>query len=326
MSEEQCIRRLRFHKEVVTVLCKLLQTYLAVDTGTRTSLSEALKVTVALNFYATGSFQSPVGDICNTSQFAEHCCIRQVTDALYSKQMNYFKFSMSREDQDERTHGFARIAGFPTVQGATHCTHVALRALPHNYEVFWNRKGFHSLNVQLVCDHRQMILTVNARYPGSCHDAFILREITVSRLFKPLHEGHGWLLGGKVYGVASRLMTSLRNPTNPAEQHDNTSHTTTRAIVEQTIAVLKQRFRCLDHSGGPLQYSSDRVSTITIVSCILHNLAIMRGQPLTPGMDVPPQEEDDEEEAEEPQPRRRQRDTAVAGRAARQRLIAHRFQ
>uniref|UniRef100_UPI00398F3316 putative nuclease HARBI1 n=1 Tax=Pristiophorus japonicus TaxID=55135 RepID=UPI00398F3316 len=238
MSEEQCLRRLRFRKEVVTELCYLLRTYLAADTSIRTSLSVAMKVTVALNFYATGTFESPVGDKCNSSQFAIHCCICQVTDALYGKRLDYIKFSMSREDKDECNRGFA-----------------------------------------------------------SCHDAFILWETSVPQLFKPPHVGCGWLLGNKGYGVAP-----LRNPTIPAEQRYNTSYTTTQAIIEQTIGILKQRFPCLDRSGGALQYSPDRVSMITDVCRMLHNLAIMRAQPLMAGMDDPSQEEDDDaEEDEDPQ-------------------------
>uniref|UniRef100_UPI00398E4D7F putative nuclease HARBI1 n=1 Tax=Pristiophorus japonicus TaxID=55135 RepID=UPI00398E4D7F len=314
MSEEQCLRRLRFRKEVVTELCTLLRTYLAANISTRTSLSVAVKVTVALNFY-----QSPVGDICNISQFAVHCCIRQVTNALYGKLLNYIKFSMSREDLDK----LYQANGLPPVQGAIDCTHVALRAPPHNGEIFQNRKGFHFLNVQLLCDHRQMILAVNARYPGSCHDAFILRETTVPQLFKPPHEGRSWLLGDKGYGVAPWLMTPLCNPTTPAEQCYNTSHTTTRAIIEQTIRVLKQRFHCLDCSGRALQYSPHDHH------CLLHAAqpGHYEGPAITTGMDDPPQkDDDDDEEDEDSHRRRRQPNTATAGRAARHRLIAHRFQ
>uniref|UniRef100_UPI00398E79DC putative nuclease HARBI1 n=1 Tax=Pristiophorus japonicus TaxID=55135 RepID=UPI00398E79DC len=235
--------------------------------------------------------------------------------------MDYIKFSMSRQSQDERSCGFARIVGFLMVQGAIDCTHVALRALPHTGEVFRNRKGYHFLNVQLACDHRQMILAVNARYPGSCHDAFILRDSSVPRQFQPPHEGRAWLIGDKGYGVAPWLMTPLHNPTNPAEQRYNISYIATRTIVEQTIMVLKQHFCCLNRSGGAFQYSPDRVSIFTVVCCMLHNLTIMRG---SAGIhDSPQEDDDDEEEDEQFQPRRRQ---FAAARAAHQRLVVHRFQ
>uniref|UniRef100_UPI00398F5E97 putative nuclease HARBI1 n=1 Tax=Pristiophorus japonicus TaxID=55135 RepID=UPI00398F5E97 len=293
MSEEQCIRKLWFRQEVVTELCHLLHTDLEAQSGTRTSLSVSVKVTVMLNFYATGPFQAPVGDICNISQFAVHCCIRQVTDALCSRRMNYINFSMSREKQDGHSHGFARIVGFPIVQGAIDCMHVELQAPPHNGEVLCNCKGDHSLNIQLVCDHRQMVLAVNARYPVSSHDSFILRENSVPQLFQPLHAGHDWFIDDKGYGLVTWLMTT------PAKQCYNHNRATTRAIIDQTIGNLKQRFCYLDCSGGKFQYTPDRLSMSTIVCCRLHNLAIMRGQSLSPGIAAAPQEDDDDEEEDE---------------------------
>uniref|UniRef100_UPI00398F49AD putative nuclease HARBI1 n=1 Tax=Pristiophorus japonicus TaxID=55135 RepID=UPI00398F49AD len=285
MSDEHSLRRLMFRKEVIMELCNLLRAYLAAGISTSTSLSVAVKVTVALNFYATDSFQSPVGDICNISQFAVHCCIRQVTDTPYSKLMDYIKISMSREDQNECTRGFARIAGSPSES-------------------------------RMTCFHTNMSSKV-----ADAGSTDYVTELCAMAL-----QGHSWLLGNKGYGVTPWLMTPLRNPTTPTTQRCNTSHTTTWAIIEQTIGVLKQRFCCLDCSGGAFQYSPDTDSMITIACCMLHNLAIMRGQPLPPGMDDPPQEVDDEEENEELQPRRRQPSTVAVGRAARQRLIAHRFQ
>uniref|UniRef100_UPI00398E6125 putative nuclease HARBI1 n=1 Tax=Pristiophorus japonicus TaxID=55135 RepID=UPI00398E6125 len=248
-----------------------------------------------------------------------------MTNALYSRRMDYIKFNMSRQSQDQRPCGLARVTGFPMVQGAIDRTHVALRVTPHNEVVFRNHKRFHSLNVQLVGDHRQTTLAVNAHYPGSCHDAFILQESSAPQLLQPPHEGRGWLSGDKGFGLATWPMTPLCNPTTPAEQRYNHSHATTRTRTEQTIGVLKQRFRCLERSEGAFQYSPERVSMFTVVCCMLHNLDITGGQPLPPGMPAAPQE-DSEEEDEKLQPWRRQPDTVAAARDAHQRLIAQRFQ
>uniref|UniRef100_UPI00398F6B59 putative nuclease HARBI1 n=1 Tax=Pristiophorus japonicus TaxID=55135 RepID=UPI00398F6B59 len=256
MSEEQSLRRLWFHKEVVTELCHLLHT----DLEARTSLSVAVTVTVALGFHVTGSFRAPGGDIDNILQFAVHCCICLVTFTLYSRRMDYISFSMSMVKQEKRSCGFTKIAGIPMVQDAIDCTHMTLQAPPQSAEVYCNRKGYHSLNIQLVCDHRQIILA----------------------------------------------------------QRYNESQAASRNIVEQTIRLQKQQFRCLDRSGGTFQYSPDRVSIFTIVCNMLHNLAIMGAQLLAPGRAAPPQEEEDDEDDQEAQhgnadqekeqqPRRRQR-------------------
>uniref|UniRef100_UPI00398F0038 putative nuclease HARBI1 isoform X3 n=2 Tax=Pristiophorus japonicus TaxID=55135 RepID=UPI00398F0038 len=299
LSEAQCLRRLRFRKEVVTEICQLLQADLQPTSSIRTALPVEVKVTAALAFYASGSFQASAGQICSISQHAAHCCIRQVTAALYARRLDFINFPMTKKAQNERAVGFAQIAGFPKVQAAIDCTHIALRAPLEEPEVFRNRKGFHSLNVQIICDHTQHIMAVNAQYPGSIHDAFILFESSVSYLFERQPQGQGWVLGDKSYSLATWLMTPLRNPQTEAEYRYNDSHVATHNIVKKTIGILKQRFRCLDRSGGCLQYSPQQVAEFTVVCCMLHNLAIMRGQDLPLGTEGPRGEEDEEEEDEE---------------------------
>ena len=47
---------------------------------------------------------------------------------------------------------FEARAGFPNVIGAINCTHIAIKA-PSNDEILYvNRKNFHSINVQIICD------------------------------------------------------------------------------------------------------------------------------------------------------------------------------
>uniref|UniRef100_UPI00398F69B9 putative nuclease HARBI1 n=1 Tax=Pristiophorus japonicus TaxID=55135 RepID=UPI00398F69B9 len=246
LTDDQCLQRLQFRKDLVTVLRNLLQSDLQPQTRLRTPLTIVSKVTIALNFYATGSFQAAKVGISNISQFAMHSPIRQMTNALFKMRRDYISFPMSRVKQLERQTGFVHIAGFPKVQDAIDYTHVALRA-PQNTKMFRNRKGFHSFTVQLMCDHNRNIMAVDALCPGSSHNAFILRQIA------------------------------------------------TRCIIEQTIRILKRRFR-LDRSGGVPQYLPERVSLFVVVCCMLHNLAIMRPQPLEDEAAVPPAEEHQEEE------------------------------
>uniref|UniRef100_UPI00398E8E5B putative nuclease HARBI1 n=1 Tax=Pristiophorus japonicus TaxID=55135 RepID=UPI00398E8E5B len=249
MNDDQCLRRLRFRKDIMTELCNILQAELESQTLVMTALSVASKVTFALNFYATGSFQAATVDMFNISQFATYTSIREITDALYWRKANYISFPMTREKQLERQTAFLRITDFPRVQGVIDCTHLALGAPQQTPEQFRNRKGFLSLNVQLVCDHNRKIMEVDARFPGSSHDSFILHQSSLPRLFTGTNEDCGWLLGDKGYALSTWLMTPLRNPRSAGQVAYNESLTATRSIIEHTFGILKQRFRCLDHSG-----------------------------------------------------------------------------
>uniref|UniRef100_UPI00398E7BF3 putative nuclease HARBI1 n=1 Tax=Pristiophorus japonicus TaxID=55135 RepID=UPI00398E7BF3 len=252
------------------------------------------KVTIDLKLYATGSFQAATADIYNISQLAVHTSLCEVTGALYKRRSDYISFPMSREKQLEWQARFLCSAGFPRDQGAIDCTHVALRAPQNTPELFQNRKGYHSLNMQLVCDHSYKIMALDARYPGSSHDSFILRQTGVPGVFTGPNQDCGWLLADKCYPLCNWLMPPLRNPRTAAQHAYNDSHSATRSIIEHTIGILKQKFRCLDRSVGVLQHSPERVSIFVVVCCMLHNLVIMRAQPFEDEAAVPPVEEEEE--------------------------------
>uniref|UniRef100_UPI00398F1EE5 putative nuclease HARBI1 n=1 Tax=Pristiophorus japonicus TaxID=55135 RepID=UPI00398F1EE5 len=211
-----------------------------------------------------------------------------MTDALYKRRWNYISFLMTREKQLEQQTRFVRIAGFPKIQGTIDSTHVTLRVPQNNPEMFRNCPGFHSLRVQLVCDHHRKIMAVDARYPGSSHDAFILHQTGVPGVFAGPNQDGGRFLGDEGYPLCTWLLTPVRNPSIAAQQSYNDSHSATRCLIEQCIGILKQRFCYLDHSGGVLQYSPERVSLFVLICCMLHNLAIMRAQPFEDEPAVPP--------------------------------------
>ncbi|XP_067838988.1 putative nuclease HARBI1 [Heptranchias perlo] len=251
-SDDQCIRDLWFINEVVTEICQWLQPQLQPQNRAWTALPVAVKVTVALNFYGSGFIQAAAGDISNISWFAVHYSKRESTEAVYTMRKRFISFPFARDKQEEQAQGFARIAGLPMVQGAIDCMHITIRAPHRNSAIFLNRKGFHSLNVQVVCDHRQRIMQVNVRYLGSSHVSFILRQPSVPPTFQPAQQVKGWLLGDKGYLLMKWLMTLVRNAHMCAQQTYNECHAAARNNLEHTISVLKHCFCCMDRSGGAL--------------------------------------------------------------------------
>lgn len=69
-------------------------------------------------------------------------------------------------------------------------------------------------------------------------------------------------------------MTPYRSVSEGTQQSNyNMRHSKTRNIVERTIGVLKNRFRCL-LGARELHYSPKKVSQIINVACALHNICI----------------------------------------------------
>ncbi|XP_067838412.1 putative nuclease HARBI1 [Heptranchias perlo] len=217
------------------------------------------------------------GDISRVFQSSALKCIRQVTDGLFARASDNVNFLRDDISQIEWAVGFASLAGFSQVQGAIDCTHLEIRGPSHEPGVFINRKGYHTINAQLVCDQRKRFLQVCTRFPGSSHDAFILLQSNIPDLFQTGGRLNGCLVGDKGCLLQTWLMTPERNPTDEAKERYNQSHMITRCVTEQDIGMLMMQFRCLDRSGGAFQYSPVRVSRIIMVCFILHNITQQRG-------------------------------------------------
>lgn len=87
---------------------------------------------------------------------------------------------------DEAEHGFCAVAGFQRVIGVTDYAHEQLVPPVNTEHVYRNRKHTSSLNVEIVCDANCVTTNVVAKYSGSVHDLFILRN---SVIFSNLRDG-----------------------------------------------------------------------------------------------------------------------------------------
>ena len=84
---------------------------------------------------------------------------------------------------------------------------------------------------------------------------------------------NGILLGDSGYGLRRYLLTPFLDPSTPAEERFNKALTITRARIEHTFGVVKNRFRCLIIS---LRQLDPKDSLDVITAClVLHNIGVM---------------------------------------------------
>ncbi|KAG0714443.1 putative nuclease HARBI1 [Chionoecetes opilio] len=108
---------------------------------------------------------------------------------------------------------FFNISRFPHVIGAVDGTYVRIVAPKENEEVFVNRKGYHSINVQVVFDAKCKLLDILAKWPVSVHDSRILNDSGVTSLFERGYTPAGChLLGDRGYGGKTWLLTPYLQP------------------------------------------------------------------------------------------------------------------
>ena len=264
-------RRYRLCKNKVRFLINLLRHDLVPRSYRRNCISAELQVLITLRYFATGSFQMAVGDMCVVSQRSVSTIVRKVS-RLIAGLKDQFIFMPDNDEINQLKEGFHDIANFPDVFGCIDCTHVPISKPRNNLAAFFNRKGFYSINVQLVCDHQLRIRNVVARWGGATHDSRIFEN---SELATACEQGqfNGHMVGDSGYACRPYLLTPVLNPTTQAERNYNAAHILTRNPVERTIGVVKSRFRCISHDSK-VRIRTERAMAVIVAACVLHNIEL----------------------------------------------------
>uniref|UniRef100_A0A674A2Q1 Putative nuclease HARBI1 n=1 Tax=Salmo trutta TaxID=8032 RepID=A0A674A2Q1_SALTR len=252
-SDSLFISRFCFPRRILLYLCHQLSPVLEREPKRTNAILVHTQVLSTLGFLATGTFQREIADRSGISQPTMSRILPAVLHGIISLTPQYIQFLYTAVPQARVKRDFHTIAGFPNVIGAIDCTHIAVKAPSLNKFNFANRKGFHSVNVQVI-------LTYTSTGKQYLNVMFITA-------------------GNRGYPLKTWLSTPLTNPSNQREARYNQAHARTRT-VERTIGLLKGCWLCLSGTGGTLQYQPSKVCYIVKACLVLHNTAIKNGIPL----------------------------------------------
>ncbi|KAI5627523.1 putative nuclease HARBI1, partial [Silurus asotus] len=154
---------------------------------------------------------------------------------------------------------------FPNVTGCIDGTHIPIKAPLINEGDCVHRKSIHSINVQVIYEATQIITNVEAKWPGSVHDA---------RIYQTFQQVQWLLLWDRGYPCLPYLMTPYPEPKPGPQTRFNLAHSRTWAEVEMTIVILKSGFQSL----RGLRVSPERACDIIVDCVVLHNIATIRGE------------------------------------------------
>uniref|UniRef100_A0A3B1JAG5 Putative nuclease HARBI1 n=1 Tax=Astyanax mexicanus TaxID=7994 RepID=A0A3B1JAG5_ASTMX len=265
--------RFRFGREDILFISNLPRSHLESATLRSQALTVEEQVLIALRFYASGAFYQVIGDGMCVTKSTVCTVIHRVSSAL-SRLLNQFvAFPENPEQLNKIKQDFFSLSKMPNTIGVIDCTHVYIQA-PHEREwEFVNRKGRHSINVQLVGD-ADLIVT-------NCVE---------SNFFKNFQQkpSSGIILGDSGYPLLTWLMTPFATVNTDSELSFNRAHATARGTIERLNGVLKRRFACLNY------LRVEPKQACNICACIvLHNIARARKVPLyNDGQSALPQPQD----------------------------------
>lgn len=224
----------------------------------------------------------------------------------------YIRFPQNDFERNVIKTKFFQHYEFPGILGIIDCTQVAITAVSLQTENrYVNRKGFHSINTQIVCDADMTITNINARFPGATHDSFIFngsilnthleqvfeqnpqtlnfllgkrRLITFLHIFY-LNSNVLFLIGDSAYRLLPWLLKIYDgNNLNEVQRNFNRRLIAVRQLIERCIGVLKMRFRCI-LGERKLRYNPTKVGQIIYSCATLHNYLIANRFNVLEGID-----------------------------------------
>ncbi|XP_015109335.1 putative nuclease HARBI1 [Diachasma alloeum] len=236
-------------------------------------ITSSIQLLVALRFFATGSYLITVGDTMSISKSATWEIVHRVAPLIAALSPDYIKFPSTPEAQRQaQAELFARSA-IPNAVGCVDGRQVRHQSYGgENGELYRNRHGWFSINVQGICNARLEFTNFVARWPGATHDTRVFRH---SRICHLLYQGvyrDALLLGDSGYPDLPFLMTPLRNPQTAAEHLYNEAQIRTRNCIERCFEVWARRFTVVEI--GSRFHTPERTVAVIIATAALHNISL----------------------------------------------------
>ena len=161
-------------------LCDKLREQLQRDARVREVLSVELQVAVTLYFSAGTAEYRTIGNLFGLAKSTVCECVKRVSSAIVDELFELYVKFPEGNDLNEVVDGYSKF-GFPYCGGAIDGTHISIIAPTEHHAYYVNRKGWYSVIMQGVCNHRYLFTDVDIGWPGRVHDARVLANSDIYR-------------------------------------------------------------------------------------------------------------------------------------------------
>ncbi|XP_050513236.1 putative nuclease HARBI1 isoform X2 [Diabrotica virgifera virgifera] len=272
-SDQEFFEHFRLSRNVVNDISDRFErsTYYHNNTGPFGKIPGLHQVLIFLWYagHQTSSFRD-VGDRFDVTVSSVNRILYRLTMFLSNLSPEIIKWPTAAEKHVSQQH-FAN-KGFPNVIGAIDGCHIKIDRPDNDPDSYINRKGFYSVQMQAVCDHKKKIIDLFLGYPGSVHDSRVFRNSPLNANLERKCQQY-FLLGDSGYPLRNNLLTPYKNRGNLTRQQQNynVKLSKNRYVIEHCFGIVKQKFRQLYH----VKLRNIRFIVHFIrAACVLHNIAL----------------------------------------------------
>ncbi|CAM5147600.1 unnamed protein product [Eretmochelys imbricata] len=291
-DDSQWLRNFCMHKGTSMEFCDLLSPALKCrNTKMRAALTVHKRVAIALWKLATPDSYRSVGNQFGVGKSTVGAAVMQVANAIIELLLSKV---VTLGNVQVILDGFAAM-GFPNCGGATDRTHIPILGPDHQGSQYINRKGYFSMVLQALVDHKGRFININMGWPGKVHDVHIFRN---SGLFKWLQEGIYFrdqkitvgdvempivILGDSAYPLMPWLMKPYTGTLNSSKELFNYRLSKCRMVVVCAFGCLKGRWCSLLTRSA---LSETNIPIVIAACCVLRNLCESKGETFMVGWEV----------------------------------------
>ncbi|XP_041369950.1 protein ANTAGONIST OF LIKE HETEROCHROMATIN PROTEIN 1-like [Gigantopelta aegis] len=213
--------------------------------------------------------------------------IHDVSEAIINVLMDEYLYFPKDDDLKEVINGFQKKWNFPNFAGAIDGYHIPIIGPQDSHGDYLNRKGWYSLILQGVCDHKYIFRDINIGWPGRVHDARVLAN---SELF---FKGENsilfphWLktvslpekdvtipivlIGDPAYPLRHWILKPYSNLSSLSDEQKTFNYrlSSARMTIENSFGRLKGRWRCLQKR---LDVDVQFACSVIAACVVLHNI------------------------------------------------------
>nr|XP_048717238.1 uncharacterized protein LOC125641400 [Caretta caretta] len=278
------LRNFRMRKGTFMELCDLLSPALRhSNTKMRAALTVEKRVAIALWKLAMPDSYPSVGNQFGVSKSTVGAAVMQVASAIKDPLISRV---VTLGNVQVIVDGFAAM-GFPNCGRAIDGTHIPILAPEHQAGKYINCKGYFSIVLQTLVDHKGHFTKINVGWPGKVHDARIFRN---SGLFQKLQEGTLFpdqkitigdvemsivILGDPAYLLMPWLMKPYTGSLDSSQELFNYRPHKCRMVIECAFGRLKAWWCSL---LTRLDLSKTNIPTVITACCALHNICESKGE------------------------------------------------